>query len=130
MSLLHSGISQTMDTCEVFVIINKKDTTSRYIHYKGVHSMVKLNTGKKFPTAEWLDFSEDKLHITKGFNGIDRPYVGDTIVHFSDIKWVFWDGMPRRKLRSSKYYFRIEKVYTNCEYRGWNHLHFKNEMEL
>lgn len=128
--IIQIGFGQKMDSCDVFVIINKKHNDICYIKNKGGHSMLKLNNGKRYPTAEWLNFSGNKLHITKGFNGVNQPYVGDTIINFEDIKWVFWDGIPRKKLRSRKYYFRIEKKYTNCEYRGWNHLYFKNEMAL
>lgn len=53
-----------MDSCEVFVIVSKKDSNIRYIKHKGIHSMIKLNDGKIFPSAEWLNFSNTKLHIT------------------------------------------------------------------
>lgn len=125
-----NSVCQQMDSCEVFVIIHKKHPNIRYIKHKGDHSMIKLNNGERFPTAEWLNFNDTQLHITKGFNAIKKPYVGDTIINISDIKWVFWDGMPRKYLRSKKYYYTVEKIYTNCEYKGWNHLYFKNEEEI
>lgn len=92
--------------------------------------MFKLKNKRKFNTAEILDFNDSMIQITKGYNAIDLPYVGDTLIKFSDIKWVLWDGVPRRKLKTGKYIYRIEKIKGDCSYRGWNDKFFKKENEL
>jgi hypothetical protein len=122
-------VCQEKDSCDVFIVSHKRNN-KKYYYYKGDHSMIKLKNGKIFRTAEWLNFSDGRLHITKGYNNIYSSYVGDTIVNIEDIKWIFWDGIPRKRLRNNTYSYKIVKMYTNCEYRGWNHLYFKNEMEF
>lgn len=116
--------SQQKDSCIVFNIYNKKDSTIVYTKFKGSHSMVKLKNGTLFKTAEWLDFNNDFLHLTKGFNSISMPYIGDTVISVKDIQWIFWDGIPRKKLKSKLYYYKVEKIKANCYYRGWNNSYF------
>lgn len=124
---LHNTKKQ--DYCKVLQVTNKKN----YYHYykkRGVHSTIKMKNGYMFKSPEWLDFDENRLHITKGFNSSFHPYVGDTVICLNDIKWVLWDGVPRKKLRTSKYAFKVLYIQTDCEYRGWNHKYFQTETKM
>ena len=124
---LYSQISDKHDSCYVLRMTQKNNGLVKNVIFKGEHTSIKFNNGLIYVTSEFIDFSDSLILLTKGYNAIDRPYVGDTVVKISDIKWILWDGIPRKKLKTKKHWIEYKKIIADCKYKGWNYSHFKNE---
>lgn len=102
--------AQEIDSCNILVAQSKIFKHKSYIFHSGMYTSMKLNNDSIFIIPKILYFSNNQIFINK------RIYIDDDNIRWkktsfpvSSIKWINWDGVPRKKVRALFYNLTVQQ---------------------
>lgn len=98
------------DSCNVMEAENKLFKQKKFIFHSGMYTSMRFENDSVYIIPEILDITKDSILINK------RVYIKDNHITWkqytypiSSIKWINWDGRPRKKIRKFFYNFNVRK---------------------
>ncbi|PHR42297.1 MAG: hypothetical protein COA32_17560 [Fluviicola sp.] len=98
------------DTCNVIEAECKLFKNKKFVFHSGMYTSIKFQNDSVYIIPEILNITKDSISINK------RIYISDKQIKWeqytypiSSIKWINWDGRPRKKVRRCFYTFNIRK---------------------
>lgn len=111
LNIFYVSFSQDSESCRVLVATCNLNKSKSFSFEKGAYASMKINDSVYIiPQIEKISW--DSLVIKK------RIYYNDYHIEWVSIsfplkaiKWINWDGIPRKKVRARFYTFKIEERY-------------------
>lgn len=102
------AFSQTNLTCKVLVAQSKLNKNKEFLFRLKMCTTLKLKHGTVLHVPEIIEISLDTIKLINRGIYAEKNNLPISIA-INEIKWINWDGIPRKKIRSRYYRFEVEE---------------------
>lgn len=96
------------DSCQVLKVRTRNKIC---VFHVGMYTSMKFNNDSVYIMAKIVKLTSDSIKIFKR-EYIDGEYKNINVVTYpiNELKWINWDGIPRKKLRLKRHTFFVEDI--------------------